>query len=237
MFRLAALVCGLVSAAAAKTVPIATFDGAPGTTWDWEAVNDPVMGGKSQSTFKVDTGRKLGIWDGQVAIVPFLHAPGFCHLQAPGRRKKAAFPDLSDVGGLSVRMRETYKNGLRRFSVMLMTKGARCFGPHCDVYTASFNLKPAEGDTMEEHFLSWSSFICTRMGHKVDGCPPLTRKLSQVTSVGIGTSGKAGKFDVEIERIFGSSAPSDGDGPIDLATVDGSPKASKALKSTATLLI
>ena len=29
------------------------FDGAKATTWPWEPVNDPVMGGESTSTFKV----------------------------------------------------------------------------------------------------------------------------------------------------------------------------------------
>ena len=70
-------------------VPIATFDGATGTTLAWAPANDPVMGGRSTSTFKVDADRKLGVWDGSVAIVPFLKAPGFCNLQAPGLNKTA----------------------------------------------------------------------------------------------------------------------------------------------------
>merc|ERR1719313_1361989 len=67
-----------------SAVPLATFDGAKGTTWTWEAVNDPVMGGQSVGNFSVQADRKLAVWEGEVKIVPFLHAAGFCNAQAPG---------------------------------------------------------------------------------------------------------------------------------------------------------
>ena len=32
---------------------LVTFDGAPGTTFKWNVINDPVMGGQSSSTFSI----------------------------------------------------------------------------------------------------------------------------------------------------------------------------------------
>ena len=37
--------------------------------------------------------------------MPFLKAPGFCNLQAPGLMKKANFPDASGTGGIAVTAR------------------------------------------------------------------------------------------------------------------------------------
>merc|ERR1711990_1003745 len=71
---------------------LATFDGNKGSTFVWEAVNDPVMGGQSYGNFSVDDIRKVAIWEGEVKIVPFLHAPGFCNAQAPGLGHTASFP-------------------------------------------------------------------------------------------------------------------------------------------------
>lgn len=61
------------------TIPLITFDGNPATTHHWSTLNDPVMGGKSTSNFTIssDDNGGLGIFDGEVVDVPFLHAPGF----------------------------------------------------------------------------------------------------------------------------------------------------------------
>lgn len=55
---------------------LATFDGARGTTFKWRATNDPVMGGKSTSTFTIDDSSSTGKFVGTCAIVPSLKAPG-----------------------------------------------------------------------------------------------------------------------------------------------------------------
>merc|ERR1719421_99038 len=108
--------------AIAAATPIATFDGAAGTgKWDWETVNDPVMGGVSKSSFRVEG--NVGIWSGDVKIVPFLKAPGFCTLRAPGFRKTAKFPDLSNSDGLVVRTAAKH-GGLKNFRVTVSTDGA-----------------------------------------------------------------------------------------------------------------
>merc|ERR1719352_788597 len=101
----------------ASEVPLATFDGAAETTRDWQPVNDPVMGGQSASNLTVDTDHKVGLWEGDVKIVPFLKAPGFCNLQSPGLYKTAKFPDLSGMEGVSIRAREAHASGLSHFNV------------------------------------------------------------------------------------------------------------------------
>lgn len=219
-----ARLASLLALAAAGKVPLATFDGSKETTWSWETVNDPVMGGKSSSTFQVDSSRKLGVWDGEVRVVPFLGAPGFCNLQAPGLYKTASFPDISGTEGLSIVAREASASGLKHFNVMLMTKGARHLFQQ-GVYQANYTLT----DSMEAHNVQWKDFTCTWRGQHVTWCPDITTQLAQVTNIGIGTSfpGAAGKFTVELGEISAhkSSEPArlaaGNPEPIDLATFDG----------------
>jgi len=194
----------LRSAAAAKAVPLATFDGAAGTTWPWQPVNDPVMGGASSSKFRVDSARALGVWEGEVRIVPFLGAPGFCNLQAPGLYKEAVFPDISGTDGLTVRARQTNSAGLTLFNAMLMTSGAKNKKSKQGVYNANFTLS---GD-MEEHFLPYSAFKCSWRGQSVSWCPDLASQLAEVTAIGVGTvfPGVAGKFQVELASVSATAA-------------------------------
>merc|ERR1712110_959417 len=163
--------------------------------------NDPVMGGQSKSTFEVDTNRKLGIWDGDVKIVPFLHAPGFCNLQSPGLGKTAKFPDLSSTAGLVVRMREANATGLSHFAVMLMSHGARHLLKE-GTYMANFTVN----SEMADHFVPWSAFTCSWRGQSVSWCPEITTQLAQINTVGLGTAfpGRAGHFHLEIESLSAS---------------------------------
>merc|ERR1711953_135426 len=74
---------------------LVTFDGAEGTTFDFEALNDPVMGGKSSGTWTLSDG--AGVLDGEVVNVPSLSAPGFIKASADGK-----FPDASAAFGGSL---------------------------------------------------------------------------------------------------------------------------------------
>lgn len=204
---LAAVACG-------GSVPIATFDGAATTTRKWEVVNDPVMGGQSFSNFHVDDTRSLGVWSGQVRVVPFLGAPGFCNLQSPGLGRTADFPDLSSASGIGVRAREANSSGLLHFNIMLMSRGAHHLMQR-GVYTANITLS----SEILEAFAPWSAFVCTWRGQMVSWCPPLNTQLDKVDSVGLGTAfpGTAGDFKLELESIYGDQA---GTGFVDLATFD-----------------
>merc|ERR1712028_165723 len=86
-------------ATAPGSIPLATFDGSPATNWTWEAVSDPVMGGQSYANLTVKDSTLE--WQGEVKIVPFLKAPGFCNAQAPGMGHTAQFPNIEGTHGLT----------------------------------------------------------------------------------------------------------------------------------------
>ena len=70
----------LASAAADEPVVLATFDSSSkGTERKWVVMNDPVMGGQSHSSY-VQSPSGYGNFSGLCALVPFLHAPGFCKM-------------------------------------------------------------------------------------------------------------------------------------------------------------
>jgi len=211
----------LLKVAGATIIPLATFDSAKTTTLPWKTVNDPVMGGKSDSTFQVDADRKLGIWDGEVAIVPFLKAPGFCNLQAPGLGQTTAFPDVSATEGIVVTAREENCTGLTHFNVQIMTKGAHHESKQ-GKYSADFSF---EGKG--EYFIAFDKFQCTWRGEKVSWCPDLKTQLNQFTNIGLGTAfpGTAGKFHLEITSIaastmFETQETSEAADTIDMAVFD-----------------
>jgi hypothetical protein len=165
----------------ATATTIATFDGAQGTKWDWETVNDPVMGGVSKSSFRVEG--DVGIWSGDVKIVPFLKAPGFCTLRAPGFRKTAKFPDLSNSDGLVVRTAAKH-GGLKNFRVTVSTEGAGR-GMFRDMsYSAEFEAT----EDFEDVFVPWKAFSCSYHGKNMDWfCPRIDHQLAKVTSIGFAT--------------------------------------------------
>mmetsp|Transcript_12472 Transcript_12472/g.43650 ORF Transcript_12472/g.43650 Transcript_12472/m.43650 type:complete len:277 (-) Transcript_12472:148-978(-) len=74
---LAAIAIGVTpTSASAPGIELVTFDGANGTTFKWKDLNDPVMGGRSSSTWSIDTSAGQAHWNGTVRIVPSLKAPG-----------------------------------------------------------------------------------------------------------------------------------------------------------------
>ena len=91
---------------AANGLPLVTFDGAPGTTFTFTEMNDPVMGGKSTGDFTVDTARKVGVFAGEVVDVPKLKAPGFLKAStSAGYFAKGNFADARGSTHLVLRVR------------------------------------------------------------------------------------------------------------------------------------
>merc|ERR1719199_249993 len=184
----------------AGDMAIITFDGAKSTTYPWEAVNDPVMGGQSNSTITIDQKDGLGMWNGEVKIVPFLKAPGFCTMQSPGLRKKADFPFVQGFNGVVVTAR-VLKSELKSFQINFRTNGA-VHGEKEGQYSAPFSIE-SDSDAFIERFVPWTDFECNWRGEKVSWCPDLSTQLSEINSVGIMTSfpGKVGTFYMEINSI------------------------------------
>ena len=68
----------------------------------WKQMNDPVMGGRSTGSFRIqDDG--VGVFQGQVVNVPFLHAPGF--IQARTIDRRIPFPNVSLCSALQLEVR------------------------------------------------------------------------------------------------------------------------------------
>jgi len=89
------------SPALATDLKVITFDGANSTTASWRDVNDPVMGGSSKSTFQV-TDQKTGFFNGTVANVSFLKAPGFAKIVG-----SADFADMTGYDTFKMRVRSS----------------------------------------------------------------------------------------------------------------------------------
>ena len=116
------------------------FDGST----QWQHTDDPVMGGKSKSTFSQSGG--VGAFDGVCAIVPSLKAPGFCKVATTG----GAYPDISQFlnGSLYLKVRSSTPD-FAGFRVAVDAKGLKCpgvaFSPFTTSWKAHFGV-PAGAD-------------------------------------------------------------------------------------------
>jgi hypothetical protein len=185
---------------------LATFDGAAGTTFPWVTVNDPVMGGQSNSTLQISHTTGTALWHGEVKIVPFLHAPGFCKAQCPALGKTVQIPSAVGYDGITVSLRNLDSTGLSAFNVVIESTGAKSIFGQRGAYTADFNVTATGDKTFTSSFMPWSAFTCTWRGQKVTWCPDLTTQLDKMDSLSVGTAfpGKAGPFQVEIKSIAAS---------------------------------
>ena len=188
-------------------VALTTFDGAAATSQTWSAENDPVMGGRSESTFTV--AGKLGQWMGEVKIVPSLHAPGFCTV-----RTQHDFPDISSTEGLLISARAHFPDisshgGLSQLtSVKLTMESSVRLSPRQGEFEGHINLT----DTMQEHFVPFASMTQSWRGQQ-EGGPPTARQLAKITGLGLNEDGVAGRFNFEIQSISAGSAPAPGPAP------------------------
>jgi hypothetical protein len=198
----------LVSAATA--VPLApegelllsTFDGASGTTQTWRSENDPVMGGVSTGSDKVEGGHLE--WSGEVKIVPKLQAPGFCTV-----RTQATFPDISSYEGLIIKAR--LKAGTLTSLKISMDSSVRS-SPRQGEFEGRFKFSGTNG-AMQTIFVPFSSMSQSWRGQK-EGGPPSAKQLAKITGLGFNQDGVAGKFDYEIVSIAaGNGAPAPSPSP------------------------
>lgn len=187
-----------------KNVVLATFDDVEETTLPFVPVNDPVMGGQSHSDFSKSNG--VGIFEGEVAVVPFLGSPGFCNLEAPAYNAPAIeFPDISGTDGITVVGKQTLTGGLTNWDVSLRTKALKQMMAAPDaVWQADFD-DFGEDDV---HFVPYSAFKCSFRGRPLDNCGDITEQLAGLTSVSVGSSGVAGSFRLELTSIAATESPS-----------------------------
>jgi len=172
---------------------LSTFGDGSATELNWITVNDPVMGGHSESSFHEDSFNHVGIWSGTVNNVLPYSFPGFCSLRSTGTVR-----DLSGTSGLTVKLREAIPSGLVNLRVNVMSVNSRTDGGS---YSADFTAT----SSMESHTLLWSDFVCKFRGDVNATCEavnPLVGELHQLTSVGLGVGEQVGSFSIELKSMF-----------------------------------
>lgn len=176
-------------------------------THDWSTTNDPVMGGRSASTFVVEGG--VGIFDGEVAIVTFLGAPGFVMTRTRG----GLYPDVSSCESLKL----SFRSGLSSYGGYRFSFGTdRPEGsmPYIYGYKARFELRPSPsdgggggGEEVLIPFDEFSDYWDPETGDPIVKCVddarycPTDDTLKDLKTMSIMGEGVAGKVHLEIESI------------------------------------
>mmetsp|Transcript_28460 Transcript_28460/g.66609 ORF Transcript_28460/g.66609 Transcript_28460/m.66609 type:complete len:188 (-) Transcript_28460:22-585(-) len=183
-------------------------------------MDDPVMGGKSKSTFELSGG--VGVFDGVCAIVPSLKAPGFCKLTTTG---SAAYPDASAFinGSVLLRVRSTTPE-FKGFKVAIDAASLKCpgvgFSPFTTSWKAPFVVPAGAGfttvkvalpkfscdwsaytgacDTKDPGFFGRQHYCCT--AETPEKCPS-SQTLAAISGVEVWAEGAEGSFHLELQSI------------------------------------
>jgi len=205
-----------------QNVTLATFDGTPETSYSWRAMNDPVMGGKSHSSFNVE--QSEGHFVGYCANVPFLKAPGFCKIGTESSYfRDTKFADASPfISGALYLEVETTTPDYQGFKVAFGAKNATCppgsMHHSAPTFKADFEVSGNSRTTVKVPFTSfsvdWSDFTgrcdtkdpnngfqhhCCSAAHP-EVCPT-AEHLAHITSLEIWAEGVEGQFDLRIISI------------------------------------
>jgi len=172
-------------------------------------VNDPVMGGTSFSKCAIEDGAL--VWKGEVQIVSFLNAPGFCILETAN---SAEFPSAILAEGLQlcflIDTSSADSKILDPMSVQISTGSSadRNERKGATTYTGLLQQSDTKREDGLTEFcvpLNSDSFKATWRGQPVDTAPALSKDvLLASTQLGLSTysSGKAGPFYVKLMSIY-----------------------------------
>jgi len=200
----------LASGATAADIMIATFDGAKSTSLKWAAMNDPVMGGKSSSTFVIDAAKKVGVFNGTCAIVPSLKAPGFIKAVAVG-----SIPDISHCQNLVLNV-----NSANTFAGFRVSFGSEHYPPFYQHYFArgfksDFQapeglfedvVLPLKGFT--DHWDDGTGKAITTCADDPKACPT-QKRLQNMETISIWGEGVEGDVHLQVTSIRASGCTSD----------------------------
>eukprot|EP00978_Attheya_sp_CCMP212_P031297 scaffold117761_cov42-Attheya_sp.AAC.1 len=161
-----------------------------------ETMNDPVMGGTSFSSAKIDGGTL--VWQGEVHIVSFLQSPGFCIVQTSGRQH---FSGLGDTSGISFIVKDN-GNMILPMGAQIST-GAVSSKGYPVTYVGTLAERNRKGGFLEL-YAPWDSFKANFRGQVLPDAPPLEKnELNKTNRIGLSTyqSHTAGAFRVDISKI------------------------------------
>jgi hypothetical protein len=205
----------LDSSTGSDTIPIEDFSD---PTHTWNTKNDPVMGGRSESSVAIGDG--IAHFEGTCAIVPFLNAPGFITMVTGGYGSPttAPFPDVSSCAGLDVVLRTAldYEGYYLSFGTD-RAPGAR----YAMGYKTHLDL--SAGDEFSEVKLPFSDFSSSwddATGKTTVTCAddkrfcPSLDNLKDMKTISFWGEGVEGAVDLEIKYI-GAYGCGDTDGTIE----------------------
>ena len=183
-----------------KAVTLASFADGKAEGAEWQAVNDPVMGGASVSNTHV-RGDALE-WRGDVKIVQKLHAPGFCRLQGEIAKK-----DLSSFDGLLFSL-EGQGAPLQTMVAVIESRGLLGGGQ----WTAPLTIHQDEKKEGHFAFAAWEAF--KPFGIRPEPGPkPSAQQLKHIVQVGLLLDGTAGQFEIELSKVQAIGRPGPGPAP------------------------
>lgn len=185
------------------TVPLATFDGAPATTHTWKEMNDPVMGGKSVGTTSVEGG--MLVFDGTVAIVPSLNAPGFITSQVSDGFFHKGFPDVSKCKGVSLNLKSS--TDFKGYRFCFGNKHARGGKFFAYGFKAHFDAPVGEFGTVDLPFNEFTDFWDDATGNPIKTCQespencPDAATLQNMKTMAFWGEGVEGKVHLEVKSV------------------------------------
>merc|ERR1719230_604081 len=199
-------------------ITLVTFDGSPATTYKFQELNDPVMGGKSTGTWEVDAAKKVGVFDGVVATVPSLKAPGFIKSAADGK-----FPDASSAinGDLVLTVRTStpeYKGFRVSFASGTLSPAYSCAGGGSipfsrGCFKAKFSVPAGDEFTaIRIPFKNFSDKWSPSTGEQTTTCAqdttvcPTAQTLKGIKRIEVWAEGADGKVHLEVHSIFADTA-------------------------------
>jgi len=187
----------------APTVPLATFDGTPATTHTWKEMNDPVMGGKSVGTTSVEGG--MLVFDGTVAIVPSLNAPGFITSQVSDGFFHKGFPDVSKCKGVSLNLKSS--TDFKGYRFCFGNKHARGGKFFAYGFKAHFDAPVGEFGTVDIPFDEFTDFWDDATGNPIKTCQesaencPDAATLQNMKTMAFWGEGVEGKVHLEVKSV------------------------------------
>lgn len=203
----------LATVAVATGQTLVSFDGAKGTTFKWQELNDPVMGGKSTGTWSVNLTGQFGVFDGDVVDVPSLKAPGFIKSAADG-----TFINVADkIAGDLVLMVRTktpeYKGFKVSFAAGTLSPSYACAGGSSiplsgGCYKADFSVPAGDDFTaVKIPFSMFSDHWSPATGIHTKNCStdkdvcPTQKSLGKILRIEVWAEGVAGKAHLEVKSI------------------------------------
>jgi len=184
-------------------VDLVTFDGDSTTgSYNWKLVNDPVMGGKSNSTWTIHKDKKLANWIGNCNIVPSLKAPGFCNAETTSPFT-TTFNDASGFTHLQIKMRS-----MVNYYGMKVSFAANTLMPQFKSFKADFNItSDGTWNTVAIPFNHFSNDWSPATGEPLKKCSehpevcPTDKDLKTIETIGFWMEGVEGHFEVDIEYV------------------------------------